>query len=170
MKLARVVPGWLTPPAGVFGGAALLCLGVLTLVWYPLEQERARLERRVDQHREVLAAAQLDILRSPATGRVAAPRPRSARGEISLLALVERSARGAGIGITRMEPRGTQTVELRLDEVRFNDLVLWLARLSQRHAVRVAALHAERASTSGQVGARVILQVEDDSRSPAPER
>ena len=148
----------------VFGGAVLLVpLLLWALVWQPLASGVQRLETEVAAQREGLqwmrnAAAELQQLRG--SGAQAA----AGLGGRSLLAVVDESARAAGLGggLKRIEPDSTTAVRARLEGVPFDAVVKWLDELSRQFGVLATLVSIERAQGTGQVNVRLTLQ------SPGP--
>ncbi len=77
----------------------------------------------------------------------------------SLLSLIDRSARAAGMGsnLNRVEPEGNDKVRLWLNDVAFDVLIPWLAELHKSQGVTPESMVAERQSIPGQVNARLVL-------------
>lgn len=144
----------------VVGGALALAVGLVGLGWYPLLQARTELAERVRDNRAEVAwmraaAEQLQALRG---GEGARPAPQQ-RGERSLLALIDETARSEGLAesIRRGEPAGEGRVRVWLDRASFDRIVRWLTRLDAAFGVRVTELSIDRADAPGRVNARVAL-------------
>lgn len=143
----------------VFAGGGL---SLLLLLWgllvQPLADRIDRLERTLASQQETLRwmqQAALEIQRLRRRGGVAGD-----LGGRSLLAVVDQSARAAGLGdgIRRVEPEGEARVRVRLQHVSFDRLVRWLAGLRGRYGVRVAGVQLERAPEPGRVDVRLTLE------------
>jgi len=147
----------------LLGGGGLLVLVVLPYVaiWEPLVERRAYLQDRVAEQRQDLA-----WMRSAAeeiqarNGESASAEP--VTDERSLLSLVDRAARDAGIDdqLSRAQPDGDGTLRVWMDRVPFDELMGWLDGLQRAAGVEVAALTVERTQDDGLVNARLTLEVD----------
>ena len=141
------------------GAAALVPLLLWALIWQPLASGVRQLETEVATQRVDLqwmrnAAAELQQLRG--TGAQA----NAGLGGRSLLAVVDQSARAAGLGngIKRIEPDSATAVRARLEGVAFDAVVKWLDELSRQFGVSATLVTVERAQSAGQVYVRLTLQ------------
>jgi len=142
----------------VGGVVAALLLG-WALLWHPLAQRRAELERDLGQQRSELAfvrAGAAEIAHRRATGAQAGGQ----RAGKSLLALADATARSGGLGdaLKRVEPAGAKTVKVAFESARFDALVGWIEALAAGYGVEAVELSVDRADGVGFVNARVTLQ------------
>ena len=142
----------------VGGVVAALLLG-WALLWHPLAQRRAELERDLDRQRGELAfvrAGATEIAHRRATGAQAGGQ----RAGKSLLALADATARSGGLGdaLKRVEPAGAKTVKVAFESARFDALVGWIEALAAGYGVEAVELSVDRADGVGFVNARVTLQ------------
>ncbi len=142
----------------ILGALAAAGLVFYLLVWAPFGVQRAGLENRLEEQRALLgwmqaAAAQVQALR--ARGE----RPAGSADE-SLLALVERTARGAGLAdsIRRIRPEGARGVGVRLEDAAFDGVLRWLGDLTRDGGLSVTQLEAQRAAAAGRVNVTLRLQ------------
>lgn len=140
------------------GALVVVPLLLWALLWRPLVGGVARLEQDVSVQREQLrwmqnAAAEIGQLRG--SGAQAA----GGLGGRSLLAVVDQSARGAGLGngLKRIEPESTDAVRVRLEGVPFDAVVQWLDELSRQFGVLASLVSIEREAAPGQVNVRLTL-------------
>jgi general secretion pathway protein M len=143
----------------ILAAGALLTVPLLlwALLWRPLVGGVGRLEQEVDAQREQLrwmqdAAAEINQLRGSGTQAVGL-------GGRSLLAVVDQSARGAGLGngLKRIEPESADAVRVRLEGVGFDAVVTWLDELARTFGVYASLVSIEREPTAGQVSVRLTL-------------
>jgi general secretion pathway protein M len=138
-----------------FGAAAAVVLLILAIV-LPLNRNIAQARQRVTTKQGDLAYIQNAVpqLSSAGPGIGAA-----ATGE-SLVVLIDSSARESGLGksLSSSQPTGDKGLRIRLDNVPFDALVAWLARLSQSHGVRVESAEIESAGEAGLVNAGLVLK------------
>lgn len=122
------------------------------------------LDRAVGQARAHLAQRERDLawMRSVAP-ELAAAGPASGTVSASpgsLIAIVNRSARAAGLGksLVSSAPSRLGGLEIRLDKAPFDALVGWLERLSEQHRVQVATATIHAAGSPGLVNATLVLK------------
>lgn len=79
----------------------------------------------------------------------------------SLLVIVDRSARESGLGgaLAGSEPSGAGALSVRLQRASFDQLVMWLSRLSQQNGIRVDSASIENAGGPGIVNAAIVLHM-----------
>ena len=97
----------------------------------------------------VAARAMAGVTRVPATPR----------GGSSPLAVVDASARAAGLGsaLRRVRPLET-SVEAELEGAPYTALVRWLGALEGRHGLRIASLGIDRGAEPGRVNAQLRIE------------
>ena len=139
------------------GGISLILILLYTLVLDPFRQELVRLQQSVEAQTAELAwmqqaSAEVKRLRgnAPAAQRVTGR---------SLMSQVDASARSTGLSgaIKEIKPEG-QGVKVRLEQVSFDDMLLWLEQLNSKQGVGVSGLVMERLSQPGRVNASVVLE------------
>jgi general secretion pathway protein M len=137
------------------GSLAAIALAYLVLV-LPLTTAAARREARIEQK-----TADLAWMRqvAPQVAAAAAVGGAAAGSEESLVVLVDRTGREAGIGsaIRDQSPSGDLGLRLRLESASFDVLVAWLALLQQQYGVRVDAATIDAAGSPGLVNASITL-------------
>ena len=152
-----------SPSERLLIGIAALLLTVLivyALAWRPLQRHRADLERGLEQQRQLerwLEGTRAEVMR---LRRRTSTTGRSAGDRRSLLALVDQTARQAGLGgsIRRVEPDGQDGVRLRFEAVAFDDLMAWLGKIADIGNLAVEAAAIDRRDESGLVDARLTLR------------
>ena len=137
-------------------GAAAGVVLVLLAIILPLNRNIAQARQRITTKQGDLAFIQ------DAAPQLAAAGPGSgeaATGE-SLVVLIDTSARESGIGKSLSSSQATadKGLRIRLQNVPFDALVAWLARLSQSHGVRVESAEIEAAGETGLVNAGLLLK------------
>lgn len=143
----------------IAGTLVLVPLLLWAILWRPLVGAVDALEEEVAVQRENLrwmqnAAGELQRLRG------AGAQASAGLGGRSLLAVVDQSARTAGLGagLQRIEPDGTDAVRVRLEGIPFDTLVTWLDQLSQQAGVLASSVSIERGTAGpGQVNVRLTL-------------
>jgi general secretion pathway protein M len=137
-------------------GAAAGVVLVLLAIILPLNRNIALARQRIITKQGDLAFIQ------QATPQLAAAGPgtgEAATGE-SLVVLIDTSARESGIGKSLSSSQATadKGLRIRLENVPFDALVAWLARLTQSHGVRVETAEIEAAGEPGLVNAGLFLK------------
>ena len=137
-------------------GAAVGVVLLLLAIILPLNRNIAQARQRITTKQGDLAFIQ------QATPQLAAAGPGSgeaATGE-SLVVLIDTSARESGIGKSLSSSQATadKGLRIRLENVPFDALVAWLARLTQSHGVRVETAEIEAAGEPGLVNAGLFLK------------
>ena len=140
----------------VYLAAALLCVAIIYFaIVLPVTSAAKQRTARVEQK-----TADLAWMRqvAPQVMAAAAAGGGTANSE-SLVVLVDRTAREAGIGsaIRDQSPAGDTGLQLRLEGASFDVLVAWLASLQQQYGVRVDAAMIGSANAPGLVNASLTL-------------
>lgn len=141
-------------------GVLLVIVLVYGLVWRPVAHHVTGLEKAVRKERVLLqwleqTAIEIERLRSRHISRGRSKHQ-------SLLALVDQTARQAGLGnsIRRVEPNGKDGVRLRFEAVAFDALMGWLEKIvgDAAGSIRIEALAIDRRDEPGLVDARMTLR------------
>jgi general secretion pathway protein M len=128
----------------VYGAGALLALALIYLVLLlPFQTSGKRLNARVQQKSSDLAWMQAQ---APAAMQAAGAARGAGKGE-SLVVLVDRTARDAGLGaaLRDQSPDGNSGLRVRLEGASFDTLVVWLASLQQQHGVTIDVANIDAA-------------------------
>jgi general secretion pathway protein M len=142
------------------GGALILSL----LLGYVLILEP--LNAAIRQKETILGAqrSQMDDLRTIAAeyrslGSIE-PKGGSGTQSTSLLAIVDSSGTAKGIkdSIKRLSPEGKDKVRIHLEEAPFDNLVLWLAQLSNDYQITTESTNVRRGDEVGKVSGNLMLQ------------
>ena len=131
------------------GGAAAGLLLLYALLWAPLQERLAGLRAR-------LAEEEAQVAWMRRASWAAAPRRAPVSG--SLLALVDRTARAAGLALARVQPEGEGRVRVRLEGAPFDGLARWLGELAAA-GLRVEELEVERDRRAGPGRVRARLRL-----------
>ena len=143
----------------LFGGLALLIALVYFLVWQPIMSARTEIKQEVQQKLALLhwindASSEAKSLRGTTGqgGKTKDP------GGKSLLSLVDQTAKQQGLGsvMKRVEPDGKQ-VRVWFEAASFDQLVVWLEKLSSENGVYPDSMTVERSRAAGLVDARLRL-------------
>jgi general secretion pathway protein M len=135
------------------GGLAAVAVVYFALV-LPLTTLSGKRAARVEQK-----SADLAWMRQVAPQVAAAAATSGAGGGESLVVLVDRTGREAGLGsaLRDQSPNGEHGLRLRLEAAPFDVLVVWLASLQQQHGVKVEAATIDAVAAPGLVNASLTL-------------
>ena len=141
----------------VAGGAVAVAVLLLLAVGLPLQRQVSGLQQRIARKQ-----ADLQWMQSVAP-TLAAAGPVAVAGngpQESLLVLIDRTAREAGLGqaLTGSQPSGDGGLRVTLEKANFNSVVSWTARLAEQHMVSVQTATIEAAAEPGTVNAGIVLQ------------
>lgn len=78
--------------------------------------------------------------------------------EGSLLSVASNTAKGHNLSFTNFEPEGDERLRLRLENVKFNDLVAWLGELEVSQGVSAVDIAMDSGTSTGYVNVRLTLQ------------
>ena len=139
-------------------GAALLILLLLhAMVWSPLvngyrnqQQQLLKLQKDVAWMRG--AALKLRSSQRPNTKS-------TTNTQGSIPTLIDRSARITKIigFIKRVEPRGSDKVQVIIEQANFNHLLTWIDVMRSRFKINVSQINVVRGPKAGLINARIIL-------------
>jgi type II secretory pathway component PulM len=138
----------------VIGGIVASVLVLLGIV-LPLERGVSQSAARVT-HKQ----ADLGWIQRMAPALAAAPVATSGSTE-SLIVLIDRSARDAGLGqsLTGSQPSGNGAMRTQFEKAEFNRLVDWIALLAQQYGVQADSANFEPGGAPGVVNAVVVLRL-----------
>jgi len=137
-------------------GGLIVGVVALLLIFLPPMRALAALSDRVTAKRDDLVWLQSmapQIVAANANG----PRP---GGGGSLVVLIDRSAKSAGIGdaMVSSQPGDNGSMRVHFEAVGFDALVNWMAQLVQREGVRIDSATVESAAAAGRVNATLVLR------------
>lgn len=141
------------------GGVVVALLLFWGLVLSPIYGASAAAAQRVDDKRATLA-----FLRDAAAELAGAPAMGAGAPDLSgqsLVVVVDRSARSAGLGaaLTRNQPVGDDGIRVRLENASFDALAGWLGALSSGSGLTIESASFERAPDEGRVNASLTLRL-----------
>lgn len=139
------------------GGVLASVVAVYLLALSPFYSSVAARAERVERKEADLAwmrsvASEVQVL--------GASRPMSSGpSDESLVVLVDRTAREAGLGtaLTGQTPNGESGIRVRMEGAAFDIIMTWLGNLQLNQAVSVESAQFDRTATPGQVNASIVL-------------
>ncbi len=138
----------------LWGGALALAILVLGGLW--------QAQSAVGRMRDAVERKRLDLgfMQAASAEIIAAGPPLAVASGESLLVVVDRAAREAGLAgaIAVSESVPPDGLRIRLNGASFEALVAMTARLAQQHGVGVAAASVERGAEPGTVNATLTFQ------------
>jgi general secretion pathway protein M len=141
------------------GMLILLILLGYTLILEPLDTAIREKESILQAQRSQMSDLRAMAAEYRSLGS-AEPRTGSGTGGTSLLAIVDTSGTANGIkdSIKRLNPEGKDKVRIQLEEAPFDNLVLWLVRLSEDYQITAASTNMRRGDEIGKVSGNLMLQ------------
>ena len=119
------------------------------------------IERGVSQSAERVTRKQADLgwIQQMAPALAVAPQAAPTTSE-SLIVLIDRSAREAGLGqaLTGSQPSGNGAMRTQFEKADFDRLMDWIAMLAQQYGVQAESATFEAGGTAGVVDAVVVLR------------
>jgi general secretion pathway protein M len=151
----------LAPRERIVVAVGAVAVGVMLfwgLVLAPLGSSVDKLGERVDDKRELIVWMEQAAARIKRAGPSAGGT--DAEGDGSLVVLVDRSARSAGLGnaLTRNQPVGEDGIRVQLREAPFAAMARWLTQLKTTNGLALDSASIERGSTAGTVNASLVLR------------
>ena len=136
--------------------AAALTAGLLWIaLWRPLLDWHAQELRRLDNAQQLFEWVTLNEARARAAAKDARQRNEAPTG--SILPTITQAAEAAGIRLARLQPESGGAVSVSLEQQPFEQVVAWLARLSDDEGVRVMQGTLDAHRTPGYVNAQLRL-------------
>jgi general secretion pathway protein M len=79
--------------------------------------------------------------------------------DISLLSLVDRTIKRQQLNayLSRLEPQGSNKVQIWFKQVPFDSLIRWLQQLENQHNIAIVTISAQKQASPGTVDTRVVL-------------
>ncbi len=143
----------------LLGGAAVVIILYVFGVRIPAHNAVSELETQVRQERELVnwmeqARREIYALRGQGDPDADATTSRS------LFSLADESARESGLGpvLQRVEPTGDNGARVNFENIAFDELISWLARMRSEHGVIADQLTVRRGSDDGRVDVQLVLE------------
>lgn len=141
------------------GGVALVLVLIYGVIWLPLQRSVILQQETVVKNQALVtwmqnASADVRALIG------SAPAMRTERGDSSLLALVDTTAKQSNLGMAmrRVEPKGKDEVRVRLEAAAFDDMIRWLTELQLRYGIQTESVSVDRQPSPGRINANLTLK------------
>ncbi len=144
----------------VFVAAVLVALFIIYLaIWTPISSSRDNKQMRVEAKRDTVVWMSQKKQEVEHLKRINPNMFNSATDGRSLLAIVDTGAKQMGIrpAITRIEPKGEDSVQLYVEDIAFDYLIVLLGELERRNNVEVADASFNRSNEIGKITGKVTL-------------
>ncbi len=144
----------------VFAAAVLVSLAILYFaIWSPITSSRDNKQTRVEAKRETVTWMMQKKQEVEHLKRINPNMFNRTNDNRSLLAVVDTGAKQMGIrpAITRIEPKGEDSVQLWLENIAFDYLIVLLGELERRNNIEVANAAFNRSEQIGKVSGKVTL-------------
>lgn len=140
-------------------GAVFLALVLAwVLLIHPLYVASGERAERVAQLRADLARATALGVEIRTLGSAGPTRTAPGAANQSLMILLERSAREAGLQVNQSRPLDTTTVRVRFEAAPFDTLVRWMGTLANRYGVQADVVSLDQLDAPGMVDAQITLK------------
>ena len=138
------------------GGAALFLIVMFLFVWEPLVQEKQQLQTSIAAQQELYRWMQQSAVEAK---QLQGSNPRNKVNAGAMRSVINRTVKQSlpGANIKRVDA-SNKKVQVSIEQVAFDDLVRWLARLQQQNGIQVESLFSERLPQAGRVNARLTLK------------
>ena len=138
----------------VAGAIAALAVLVFAVV-LPLQRSVTVAQQRIEHKRDDLAWLKT---MAPRLGALTVSTPQPLRE--SLVVLVDRTAREAGIGksLVGSQPSNNGALNVHFEQVPFDGLASWLTQIGDRYGIRAQSATIDATSSGGTVNATLVLQ------------
>ena len=128
---------------------------VYAFVWLPVAEKNQNAERSRDTKRSLVEwMASKEAEAKAATGGQAKTNQRSSAPMISI---INQSAQKNQITLKRFEPEGDAKLRVWVEDVPFNNFILWEQALETAHQVHVSSLSLDNPDQTGTISAKLIL-------------
>lgn len=144
----------------VLFAAILVSIAILFLaVWSPIASSRDNKQKRVDAKRDTVVWMSQKKQEVEHLKRINPNMFNQTTDGRSLLAIVDTGAKQMGIrpAITRIEPKGDDSVQLWLEDMAFDYLIVLLGELERRNHIQVADASFNRSEQVGKITGKVTL-------------
>lgn len=144
----------------VFIAAVLVSIAILYLaIWSPIASSRDNKQKRVEAKRETVAWMSQKKQEVEHLKRINPNMFNQASDGRSLLAIVDTGAKQMGIrpGITRIEPKGENSVQIWVEDMAFDYLIVLLGELERSNNIEVADASFNRSGQVGKITGKVTL-------------
>jgi len=142
------------------------------MIWQPIQQTTAELERELREQQALLGWLQPAVAEIRARGGAPGTAPGSTgqggqggqdgqgNGQ-ALFALADQSARQAGLGqvLKQVEPSADGGARVTFERVGFDELLRWLAQLQDRNGITATQVSLRRGALEGRVDAQIQLEM-----------
>lgn len=130
-------------------GSAFSLFLVYSLLWQPLNDNVVDTKKRLASRQALL----IWVTDNTARYQNIQKSGDSKQSTASLSSIVNRTANGQQLTITRMQPQG-ETLQVWLDSAPFTQLLFWLEHLANNEGLQVQAIDLTRSDNEGEVRVR----------------
>jgi type II secretory pathway component PulM len=144
----------------VLAGAVLVSITILYFaIWSPIASSRDTKQQRVEAKRDTVIWMSQKKQEVEHLKRINPNMFKQVTDGRSLLAIVDTGAKQMGIrpAITRIEPKGEDSVHLFVEDMAFDYLIVLLGELKRRNNIEVADASFNRSDQIGKITGKVTL-------------
>jgi general secretion pathway protein M len=134
--------------------AVVVCIGIIYFaVWLPIDNSLASAEKKLSAKEKSL----LWMEQSVAKVLVSSSSGQTSRSSSPLITIVNTSGRAKGFKFSKVLPKDDNEITLLIDEVKFDDFIIWLDNLESQHRISVEYLRVNQLDKIGYVKANFKL-------------
>jgi len=137
-------------------GVFLSLLIVIYLLILPANRFAAEASVHHQQRAELMAWMQANEGAARMLSGQNSAQPRPSQGQ-SILSLASQSAQTHNISFKRFEPFGEDGLRIWLDNIAFNDMLMWLTQVQDQYGVEVHQASIDRGKSNGMITAKLEL-------------
>jgi len=137
-------------------GVFLSLLIVIYLLVLPANRFAADAAEHHQHRAELLAWMQANEGAARMLSGQNSAQPRPSQGQ-SILSLASQSAQTHNISFKRFEPFGEDGLRIWLDNIAFNDMLMWLTQVQDQYGVEVHQASIDRGKSNGMITAKLEL-------------
>jgi general secretion pathway protein M len=132
---------------------------VYLMLWEPVFNESEQLKRAIQQNQQLVSWMEEKSVEAKALVASSGPARGNTKGA-SLLGVIDSTAKRGKLGkaMKRVEPDGSNRVRVWMEEAAFDDLIRWLARLENKHGIKISSVVIDKDDArNGHVSARLVF-------------
>jgi general secretion pathway protein M len=143
----------------IAGSTVVAAFMIYLLIWVPFDRNTKKLERQIENNKEIYANMQQMAPRIRALQRNGGKVSRqSSTASLTSLIYQTGQSRLQGAQLKRVEEGQKRTVRVWIEKVAFDDMLIWLETLQKRHGINVDSFVADKQAEAGRVNVRLTLK------------
>lgn len=141
--------------AVIIAAIALVIFIPYQFIWSPFKNSLDDLQERVEQQQKDLAWMQEHVTEARELAR---NKGNTAGSEQPVYGVIESTARQRFGGDIRVQQEGRGGVRVTINNIAYDDVMLWLDDLYYKHHINVKEFTVDRQSAAGRVNANILIE------------